>query len=625
MRHIRRFAGLQRKGMALLLVMFVAFVSLALLTALFAAIAPRRTSVSQEAQANRALAVADGTIDRLLGQINNTGLTYSALPASSTDSVEGSLVSQLLVGINGGSAATASTNVRHYFYDTKTDTYYVLKNDTDPVATGTLTNLSTGVDVPGGLGLAGLDATYASDNRWFQLDTNATYWYDANKPDTWNIRATAFNMSEPDIKRTIQAEVNRGDITISPADVANGAWFTASSSTKNYFSDYSITYHNTVKFGNLMDTSGGLRSDADVYMGGWAEGPVYASGTVYDYYTAGDHHGRFGIDHVNLATATSQGLVTNNVPQANWLTNGTAALTTLSSNSASSAYNVTGTATIVFSVVGGVGKVQINNGALLNLPVNGAIYVNGNATVSGTVRGKVTIGANADIYVGGNIIYTNPPRADMNAQPVDVSLQDELGLIARSDIIIPVSTYNANQTLTIDAAMLAVTGNFGLDASHFSSYSSHSVNSSPHWVLTDNGSHSAYLSDSAPCIGSDPVQGYEVQHIKYDWNLTNGARPPAFPAADDSVPSHPVYGVYNGADLAMLQALTISQLTAVTALSNPSAYAVGVRYSYLAPSGTTYYYGNEFNWVYTGGYAASKNSLYRVSWKEEIAQPVGGN
>ena len=97
MRHIRRFAGLQRKGMALLLVMFVAFVSLALLTALFAAIAPRRTSVSQEAQANRALAVADGTIDRLLGQINNTGLTYSALTASSEDPIEESLVSQLLV------------------------------------------------------------------------------------------------------------------------------------------------------------------------------------------------------------------------------------------------------------------------------------------------------------------------------------------------------------------------------------------------------------------------------------------------------------------------------------------------------------------------------------------------
>jgi hypothetical protein len=610
--------------MALLLVMFVAFVSLALLTALFAAIAPRRTSVSQEARANRALAVADGTIDRLLGQINNTGLTYSALPASSTDSVESSLVSQLLVGINGGSAATASTNVRHYFYDTKTDTYYVLKNDTDPVATGTLTDLSTGVDVPGAGGLAGLDATYASDNRWFQLDTNATYWYDPNKPDTWNMRATAFNMSEPDIKRTIQAEANRGDITISPADVANGAWFTASSSTINYFSDYSITYHNTVMFGDLMDVSGGLRSDADVYMGGWAEGPVYASGTVYDYYTAGDHHGRFGVDAVNLATAMSQHLVTNNVLKANWLTNGAAALTTLSTSSKSTAYYVNTNATIVFSVVGGVGKVTIN-GTLLNLPVNGAIYVIGDATVSGLVRGKVTIGASDDIYIGGNITYTSLPRADMNAPSVDVNFQDELGLIANSDIIIPASTYNANKTLTINAAMLAVTGNFGLDASQLSSYSQHSVNSSPHWVLTDNGSHSAYKSDSAPCMGSDPVRGYEVQHINYDWNLTNGARPPFFPAADDSVPSHPVYGVYNGADLAMLQALTISQLTAVTALSNPPAYAVGVRYSYLAPSGTTYYYGNEFNWVYTGGYAASKNSLYRVSWKEEIAQPVGGN
>lgn len=622
MRHIRRFAGLQRKGMALLLVMFVAFVSLALLTALFAAIAPRRTSVSQEAQANRALAVADGTIDRLLGQINNTGLTYSALPGSSTDSVESSLVSQLLVGINGGPAATASTNVRHYFYDIQTDTYYVLKNDGDPVATGTLTNLSTGVDVPGGL--AGLDPTYASDNRWFQLDTNATYWYDPNKPDTWNIRTTAFNMSEPDIKRTIQAEANRGDITISPADVANGAWFAASTSTTNYFSDYSIAYHNTVNFGNLMETSGGVRSDGDVGMGGYAKGPVYASGTVRDYYPVVDHHGRFGIDRVILATAVSQHLVFNNVPQASWLTNGTTALDALK-NSAASAYYVNGNATIVFSVVSGVGKVTINSGTLLDLPANGAIYVTVDATISGTVRGKVTIGANDDIYIGGNITYYTDPRIEMNAQPVDVNLQDKLGLIARSDIFIPVLTYNNNQTLTIDAAMLAVTGNFGLDTSHLSSYNSHSVNSTTHWVLTDNGSHSAFLSNSAPCMGSGSfVQGYEEQHINYDWNLTNGARPPFFPAADDSVPSHTVYSVYNNeTDLLTLHALTITQLTAVPP-SNQSAYSVGLRYSYIL-SGTTYYYGNEFNWVYAGGYAASKNSLYRVSWKEEIAQPVGGN
>ena len=43
-------------------------------------------------------------IDRLLDQINNTGLTYSAHTAGSEVTIEGQLVTQLLLGINGGSA-----------------------------------------------------------------------------------------------------------------------------------------------------------------------------------------------------------------------------------------------------------------------------------------------------------------------------------------------------------------------------------------------------------------------------------------------------------------------------------------------------------------------------------------
>ena len=272
--------------------------------------------------------------------------------------------------------------------------------------------------------------------------------------------------------------------------------------------------------------------------------------------------------------------------------------------------------------MGGVGKVTIN-GTLLDMPANGTIYVGQDATVSGTVKGKVTIGANDDIYIGGNITYTNPPWTDkVNQAPVDAALQDKLGLIANSDIIIPVSTYNANKTLRVDAAMLAVNGYFGLDAN--ASYTSHSINSSPHWVGIWNGSQSIRGAGSAPAISNgSSVTGYEEQHTNYDYNLSNGARPPLFPAADDTVTSHLVYNVVPaGSDLDYLQALTQSQLTPVT--SGP-AYAEGLRYSY-SYNGITYYYGGQFNvTLYTGDYIASKNSLYRVSWKEEIAQPVGGN
>lgn len=628
MRPLHYFGWRQRKGIALLLVMFIAFASLILLTTLYSSLVPRSLSVRGQAQSDRALAIADGTVDRLLDQINNTGLSYSAVTPESEQAIGEQLVTQLLLGINGGSSgdsyATVSANVRHYFYNIETDTYYRLESGT--AATGTLMNLSTGSTVTGGL--AGIDANYASNNRWFQLDANAKYWINPGTPDTWQIGATAFNLSKPDTKRTIRAEAQRGDITTNPVDVANGNWYIVSSSTTNFFSDYSGLYHSRVYFGRFEVTTGYVRSDSDLWMGGWAKDRVFANGVVNDKAIDDGNRsdGRFGIDAVNLATAKVQGLATDGVGAANW-PNGAAALATLSAESALVGYRVPGDATIVFSVdINGVGKVTIN-GVLRDLPPNGAIYVNGDATVSGTLNGKVTIGANDDIFIGGSITYNDPPRTDKSAEPIDASLQDKLGLIARNNIIIPVSTYNANKTLRIDAAMLAVNGYFGLDRN--ANYSWHNINSDPHWVAYWNGSQSVYGSGSAPAVSSgSSVKGYEEQHTNYDYNLSNGARPPFFPAADDSVTEFPVYVLYAGADLATLQALTRSQLTPVTAASNPSAYAEGMRYSYTIGLSTYYFYGTSFNEggsLYTGSYSASKNSLYRVSWKEEIAQAVGGN
>jgi hypothetical protein len=620
MRRLHYFGWRQRKGIALLLVMFIAFASLVLLTTLFASLAPRRVSVLGGQQSDRALAIADGTIDRLLGLINNTGLTFSVASQSSVQDCTQALVTDLLLGINGGSAgdsyATVSANVRYYFYDITTNTYYRLESGT--ADTGTLTNLSTSGTVTGGLASASIDPTYASDNRWFEMDTNAKYWYDSTKPpDTWQIKVTAFNLSNPDIKRTIEAEANRGKI--STATVANGNWYVPSTTTTSYFSDYSGLYHSKVNFGKFEVVVGYVRSDSDLNMGGWAMTRAFAHGTVTDIAIDDGNNpdGRFGIDGVGLAAAKSQGLASDSVDAATW-PNGSAALATLSSNVAPD-YNVSGNATIVFSVAGGVGKVTINGGALLPLPANGAIYVSGDATVSGTVRGQVTIGANGNIYIGDNITYVNPPRLDFNAPPVDASLQDKLGLIAENNIIIPVSTYNANKTLTIDAAMLAVTGYFGID-SNYSSYSYHPVNSSPHWVGYWNGSQSIYSGASAPAMSSGSnVYGYEEQHTNYDWNLTNGARPPFFPAADDSTAPTTQYLNYTGSDLATLQAKTELELTAVTPGSD--AYANAMRYSYFL-NGTTYYCSNATSWNYSGTYTATNNSLYRVSWKEEIAQPV---
>ena len=626
MRRVHWFSFKQRRGVALLLVLFIAFASIVAVTTLFASLAPRRLTVSGEAQSDRALAIADGAIDRVLDLINNTGLSYAAVSHDSQQEVGEALVTQLLLGINGGSSSdsyeTVSANVRQYFYDSQADVYYRLESGTED--TGTLTNLSSGAPVSGGL--ARLDANYLTDNRWFEMDTNAQYWINPGVPDTWEIKATAFNMATPDIKRTIRAEAQRGDVALttssSTTELADGNWYVTGTTNTSYFSDYSGLFHSRVYFGKFEVTTGKVRSDSDLYMGGWAKDPVYAHGTVYDQAIDDGNRsdGRFGVDAVGLATARTTGLANNNQPVAGW-PNGTAALTTLKTNAQGTPYYVSGDATIVFSVVGGVGKVTIN-GVQRDLPANGAIYVSGDATVSGTLNGQVTIGAGDDVYIGGNILYKDAPRTDFNAPPLDPSVQDKLGLIAQDDIIIPPSTYNANRTLEIDAAMLAISGYFGLDKN--ASYNQHPLNSSPHWVGIWNGSQSIYSSDSAPALSNGGyVQGYEEQHTNYDWNLTNGQRPPWFPAADDYVNSVTVWNVYGGTDLATLQAKKRTDLTALT--SSDPAWAQNLRYKYVL-GGTTYYYGSVFDvsttYTYNGSYSATKNSLYRVSWKEEIAQPL---
>ena len=654
MRRLHYFGWRQRKGIALLLVMFIAFASLVLLTTLFGSLAPRRVSVLGGQESDRALAIADGTIDRLLGLINNTGLTFSVASQSSVQDCTQALVTGLLLGINGGSAgdsyATVSANVRRYFYDITTDTYYVLKNDADPVATGTLTNLSTGVDVVGGFtGTGVLDPTYASDNRWFEMDTNAKYWYDPTElPDTWQIKVTAFNLSNPDIKRTIEAKANRGKITTTK--VANGNWYVESIPLHTYFSDYSGLYHERANFGRFEVVSGYMRTDSDLWMGGWAQDKLFASGTVNDMAIddGNAHDGNFGIDAADLAHTTqvpypASGFVTNGVPPANW-GDGLTALTTLL-NKSKPAYFVDGSATLVFFVVGGAGKVSINGAPAVDLPpvskdsdgnvvAGGAIYVNGDATVSGEVNGKVTIGANNNIFIGGNILYNDgssprtSPKTEKNDPVVPDNLQDKLGLIARNNIIIPVETYNANHTLEIDAAMLAVTGYFGVNPSLLNwndpvagMYDKHPIISDPPWVGIWDGSQSVWSGASAPAWSNGgAVIGYEEQHTNYDYNFANGARPPYFPVADDSTTVLPAeYPNYNTKpNIDILQALTESQLTPLT---SGHAFDDGMRFSYSL-DGKTYYCSNANSWNFGGKYNASANSLYRVSWKEEIAQPV---
>jgi len=661
-----------KKGFALIFVILIAAAMMIPILMLISSAIPRRTNVVGEAVSDRSLVLADSTVDRILDTINTFPFTFTASLIiddpddpdeiqKATIEAQDYLISHYISQLNGGvpnwdnidkdsfypgSLEDIKNNGSTYLYNLNTQEYYAVwdstitpdypnghianVSDVGPdgsiAQTGNIKNLST--NVVSSLPFTNIDANYKTDNLWVEIDTNTKYW--PGEPDRWDIKTTAYLMSKPDIKRTIEAFASRGTPLAGPAQLADGSWFTKDTITTTVpghsFADYSGLYHTKVYFGQFETTRGPIRSDANLYMGGWAEDPVFANGRVYDEAvddSNGNHDGRFGPDKKNLDWAKTNGYATEDYPVADWA-NGYDALygTNVVRNptdpyggmqdKALADYYVNGDATIVFSVVSGVGKVSINSGPLIDMPPNGAIFVEGTATVSGTVEGQCSVGAKW-INIGGNIIYNTPPRLDRNA-PIP-SNPDLLGLISHNGITIPTATFNANYHLQIDAAMLTVAGSFGIDTNAPWHYIDPSGTYEAWW----NGCQAMWNTSNAPAIylGGGRVRGYEIQHTNYDWNLRDYGVPPFYPVTNttgehtDLVDQYPV--VTDPSILSVLHDLKESDLVPTGDPTYP--------YKYINPSdGVTYYYGGTFNWYAVA--TMSRTALYRISWKEQIATPV---
>jgi hypothetical protein len=100
------------------------------------------------------------------------------------------------------------------------------------------------------------------------------------------------------------------------------------------------------------------------------------------------------------------------------------------------------------------------NNTIMALPGNGALFVatntsgrGGNLTISGTLSGRLTVGAARDIFIPSNITYANDPR-------INSSSTDTLGIISEGDIVIP---HNASANFEIDGSMMALSTSFLLD------------------------------------------------------------------------------------------------------------------------------------------------------------------
>ena len=677
----------KRKGFALIFVVLIAVAMIIPVMILASNAVSRRKVVTGEAVSDRSLTVADATVDRMLNKINTFPFTFTTPTITdesgnldeATKDAQDYLVSYYLCQLNGGvpDPNNPVTSYDHiiqyvstYLYNLNTQEYYAVWDSTPSadfpnghianvsdvgpdgdIKNNTLKNLNTGALLNGGM--EANFPNYKTDNLWIEIDANVRYGEDENGnplPDTWLIRNTAYLLSKPNIKRTTKATASRGTPSVESDQLANGSWFTHDTTTTTIpghsFADYSGLYHTTVYFGRSETTTGPIRSDADLYMGGWAQDPVFATGTVYDEAIDdynGNHDGCFGSNQNDLNEAKNNGYATDGYQAAVWA-NGDLSLKGSSpvrdstdsngglQDKSLPDYYVNGDATVVFSVVtdadgNKVGKVTIN-GTTYDMPSNGAIYVEGTATVSGTVKGQCSVGA-SKITIGGNIVYNTPPRLDRN-QPIP-SDPDLLGLISYGNITIPASTFNANHHLQIDAAMISVSGSFGVD----SDVPWHPEDASGTYEAWWNGCQALYSTDNAPAFSwHGSTEGYDIQHTNYDWNLRDYGVPPFYPVTSttgehtDTIDHWPAVDQNSSLYKDVLSKIKKDdpneddpQLTPITDTSDPAAYNQGYRYKYVDNDGTTYYYdGTIFNWSAVA--TMNNSSLYRISWKEQIANPV---
>jgi len=678
MRHICRFVGLQRKGMALLLVMFIAFASLVLLTTLLASVAPRRASVSGELQADRALAVADGKIDLIMNTINTfPQLRVDNLLAESD--VQPAIIAGwegMLNGYDSGLNDEANAfNVSTYFYHTTTDTWYAVWNITDtpyhlmsidaatklgrevgPTDSTSDTvlelrvwNLSTNTLEPSSI--IGMFPNCRTNNEWFEVDTNARH----DATDVWTIRASAYLLSRTGIVRTLEAKADKkvGVTTTPPTTTEVYNWFTDVDRTWS-FSDYVFLYNFDANLGQYAEVNGYIHANGIMNMGGKAHYPVSATEHVTAIATDDGNKpdGRFGPLEQLLSWAQTNYLkgdkyAENHAPTVNWVAVGTALIgasgvrTPLSETGmqdvAGDDYYFSNDVTVEFGVdtskTPNVGQVRFKTGATFGLwlpmPSNGVIYVNGTATVSGTVLGSCMVGTSGDILIAGDILYSTLPRTEENAPAQEKP--DFLGLVANRNIVIPYTTYVADKNLIIDAAM-AADGWIGIDNDW--QWHNLDINELTAPTLVVNGSIAKGLGTHMFTGGMQTVtinhkqvkqiKGYDLRQYNFDWDLKQVGSLTGFPTTGTGMTPMPTIV----SEASMLKYGIVSSTaeydTLVSHLTNPSIHPVGNPVDF----GGRAYYAEQTGTQVTGGWSGTgfvKDFMYRIGWKEQVGEPVGGN
>ena len=162
--------------------------------------------------------------------------------------------------------------------------------------------------------------------------------------------------------------------------------------------------------------------------------------------------------------------------------------------------------------------------SIMALPSNGAIFVTGarageNLSISGTLKGQLSVGTNRDMVITGDVKYSDDPRINPNST-------DMLGLIAEKDMVISQNASPAGGNLTIQASIMAMDDSFYLE----------------NWQSGLKGTLNVYggiIQDSRGPIGTfnsstnQKVSGYTKNYV-YDPRLKTSP-PPFYPTTGDYV------------------------------------------------------------------------------------------
>jgi len=226
------------------------------------------------------------------------------------------------------------------------------------------------------------------------------------------------------------------------------------------------------------------------------------------------------------------------LPAQNTLTNINAAATAnnqglVLTGTSSVIFNPTGTITVTGNVINSnCTTTTTYNNTTINAPANGIVYVqststipkcnsnaaDGNVTVRGTVSGQLTVAADQNIYISGNVAYNSDPR-------INPASTDMVGLVANDNITVIQASAFANEgpKLEMSGVLVALQGSFQVD--NWWTYMGNATTA----VMDQYGSLINYVCGATGEMDmSGNLLGGWNQIQSYDSRLSNSA-PPGFP------------------------------------------------------------------------------------------------